>query len=422
MKVIKVKNLSKNYRIGRKKQSYYSIREEITNLAKKPWQYLKGKSFPKEKGNFWALKDINFSIRRGEVVGIIGRNGAGKTTLLKILSRITPPAEGEAIIKGRISSLLEVGTGFHPELNGRENIYLNGAILGMSRKEIDSKFNEIVEFAEIRKFLETPVKRYSSGMYVRLAFAVAAHLEPEILLVDEVLAVGDYKFQKKCLDKMHKVSTEGRTVLFISHNMISVTRLCSRAILLEGGKLIMQGPVPNVIDRYIGLRRDIGPEIIWKDSSTAPGDNIVKLKSVRILSKESKPINEFKTEEDIFIEFCYWSFREEAKLLPFISLINNEGIKVLTAVDTNLYKNSLRKGFFRSLCKIPGNLLNEGHYFVNVFIRDFFETSTLHVNEERVISFEAIETKGIYKEYAKNLIGVIRPKLDWKTEYQGPLK
>ncbi|MSU54304.1 MAG: ABC transporter ATP-binding protein [Candidatus Staskawiczbacteria bacterium] len=251
MPIIQVENLSKKYRISHQenKAAYGTLTDEITNVFKKPIKWLKGHREKKE--DIWAIKDISFSVEPGEILGIIGANGAGKSTLLKILTRITPPTNGRAIIKGRVSSLLEVGVGFHPELTGRDNIYLNGAILGMQRAEINKRFDEIVEFAGIDRFLDTPVKRYSSGMYVRLAFSVAAHLEPEILLVDEVLAVGDAAFQKKCLGKMKDVSSGGRTVLFVSHNMGTIQQLTKRCLLLEGGKLIMDGKTSDVIEKYL---------------------------------------------------------------------------------------------------------------------------------------------------------------------------
>lgn len=242
--VIKAENLSKRYRIGAAQEPYGSLRESLARAVRKPFR----RRDPDE--TIWALKDVSFEIKRGEVVGIIGRNGAGKSTLLKILSRITKPTSGQVTLRGRVGSLLEVGTGFHPELTGRENIYLNGAILGMGRHEIERKFDEIVDFAEIEKFLDTPVKRYSSGMYVRLAFAVAAHLEPEILLVDEVLAVGDAAFQKKCLGKMGEVAEGGRTVLFVSHNLSAVLSLCRFALIIEKGELYTSGGTQQVVDAY----------------------------------------------------------------------------------------------------------------------------------------------------------------------------
>jgi len=425
-KIIEVNNLSKSYKIGEKKESYYSLRDEMVKLAKKPIQWMQGERSSKK--DFWALKDISFSVKEGEVLGIIGRNGAGKTTLLKVLSRITPPTKGGAIIRGRVNSLLEVGTGFHPELKGRENIYLNGAILGMTKKEIDSKFDEIVEFSEIEEFLDTPVKRYSSGMYVRLAFAVAAHLEPEILFVDEVLAVGDYKFQKKCLQKMNEVSQKGRTIFFVSHNMASVARLCDRAILLEEGKLIMEGPTSAVIEKYIGLREEMGARVNWENPAEAPGDASAKLKSVRIFSKNKESSSKLEISEDFYIELTYWNFVKGAKLLPCIRLVSNEGIIILTA--TNLpsvcsepdswYDRPAPKGLFRCLCKIPGNLLREGYYFVNIVVKDLAGgiDSYAHVYEDQVISFEIVDRKSIYKERNNALIGAVQPRVGWKTECQ----
>jgi len=253
MNIIEVNNLSKSYMIGHQSLQYYSLRDEFIRIAKKPLHMFRGQVMKKE--TFWALKDADFKVERGEVLGVIGANGAGKSTLLKILSRITFPTEGNVILRGRVSSLLEVGTGFHPELTGRENIYLNGALLGMKRREIQEKFDEIVDFAGIERFLDTPVKRYSSGMYVRLAFAVAAHLDPEILLVDEVLAVGDARFQKKSLGKMKEATKkEGRTILFVSHNMDAIRTICTRCVLLEGGKIKAMGDPQKVIQEYLNSR------------------------------------------------------------------------------------------------------------------------------------------------------------------------
>ncbi|MGA2065026.1 MAG: ABC transporter ATP-binding protein [Thermoguttaceae bacterium] len=252
MPVIRIENLSKSYRIrhGAARDKYRTLRESLTAAAAWPLRRLQGKAGGSVE-EFWALKDVNLEVEQGEVVGIIGRNGAGKSTLLKILSRITAPTTGRVELRGRVGSLLEVGTGFHPELTGRENVYLNGSILGMSRREIQKKFDEIVEFSGVEKFLDTPVKRYSSGMYVRLAFAVAAHLDPEILIIDEVLAVGDAEFQKKCLGKMGEVAAGGRTVLFVSHNMAAVQAICARGMHLSQGAVIDSGPVSHVLGRYL---------------------------------------------------------------------------------------------------------------------------------------------------------------------------
>lgn len=425
-KIIEVHNLSKSYRIGTRIENYYSLRDEMVNLAKKPFQWLRGQRTSRKE--FWALKDVSFSVKKGEVVGIIGRNGAGKTTLLKVLSRITPPTSGHAIIRGRVNSLLEVGTGFHPELKGRENIYLSGAILGMTKKEIDSKFDEIVEFSEVGQFLDTPVKRYSSGMYVRLAFAVAAHLEPEVLFVDEVLAVGDYKFQRKCLEKMSKVGQEGRTILFVSHNMASISRLCDRSILLENGKVVIDGPTPDVIEKYIGLREEAGGNVSWENVNEAQGDSIVKLKSVRVLSESGVPSSKLEMNKDFFVELTYWNFVEGSKFLPCVRLVNNEGVIILTT--NNLPSVCLKpdpwhdrpspKGLFRSVCRIPGNLLKEGYYFVGVILGNLAGVidHRAHIYDDQMLSFEVIDNESIHKEHSNTLVGLIQPRLDWKTEYE----
>jgi lipopolysaccharide transport system ATP-binding protein len=286
---IRAEQLSKQYRIGYKKASYQTFREALTAAVRAPVRWITGDKI-QERNTIWALDDVSFEINHGEAVGIIGRNGSGKSTLLKILSRITRPTSGRAEIFGRVGSLLEVGTGFHPELTGRENIYLNGAILGMHRKEIDRKFDEIVAFSEIERFLDTPVKYYSSGMYVRLAFAVAAHLEPEILVVDEVLAVGDAEFQKKCLGKMGDVASEGRTVLFVSHNLRAVQNLCSRSILLLKGKIVTDGVTENVINTYLSsvIDSDVVPISQRRDRS---GDGIFRFTELTFNGEKGNIIN-----------------------------------------------------------------------------------------------------------------------------------
>ncbi len=306
---IQAQSLSKRYRIGSSLHNYPTLRESLAgvlpSLARRQ---------PSNAGDLlhstliWALQGVSFKVLRGEVLGVIGRNGAGKSTLLKILSRITRPTSGEIRLRGRVGSLLEVGTGFHPELTGRENIYLNGAILGMHRKEINAKFDQIVEFSEIGRFLDTPVKRYSSGMYMRLAFSVAAHLEPEILLVDEVLAVGDAAFQKKCLGKMGQVAGEGRTVLFVSHNMGAIQALCSRSILLADGRIVEDGPSNQVVQSY--LNRSYGDiektgEVSWSGEDNAPGGGEVRLQSIRLLSSIGQVQDHFNVKDPIQIEFTY---------------------------------------------------------------------------------------------------------------------
>src|SRR5579864_2419589 len=288
---IRCEGLAKQYRIG-ERERYSTLRDAIANVFTSPRRLLRSAARLSSGGrqdlNFWALKGVSFEIKSGEVLGIIGRNGAGKSTLLKILSRITEPTRGHADIWGRVGSLLEVGTGFHPELSGRDNIFLNGAILGMRRTEIARKFDEIVAFAELEKFIDTPVKRYSSGMYMRLAFAVAAHLELEILLVDEVLAVGDASFQKKCLGKMGQVSRDGRTILFVSHNMAAVKALCRKAILIKDGVVAASGTVAEVADNYLSNIASAASAKEWRDSATAPGNEGVRLSYIRIIPPQGK--------------------------------------------------------------------------------------------------------------------------------------
>jgi lipopolysaccharide transport system ATP-binding protein len=285
---IYVDHISKMYLVGSANQRHDTLRDLLVDLAK--WRPFRGDENRNESNRLWALKDISFEVKRGEVLGIIGRNGAGKSTLLKILSRITEPTEGRAVINGRVGSLLEVGTGFHPELTGRENVYLNGSLLGMYRNEIDRKFDEIVAFAEIEKFLETPVKRYSSGMYVRLAFAVAAHLEPEILFIDEVLAVGDLKFQKKCLGKMGEIANLGRTILFVSHNMNAVQRICSKSLLLDQGQIVSFGQTAKVVSDYYSQVASVAPVKQWIDLTTLPreGTGKARFTKVYLSSNESQ--------------------------------------------------------------------------------------------------------------------------------------
>lgn len=290
--IISVEHISKRYTIQHNAQSYLTLRDIVSDLSKLPMRLLKKQQTSRQKEDFWALKDVNFDIAPGEAVGIIGRNGAGKSTLLKVLSRITPPTAGKITIRGRVASLLEVGTGFHPELTGRENIFLNGAILGMHKQEISNKFAEIVAFAEIEKFLDTPVKRYSSGMYVRLAFAVAAHLEPEILLVDEVLAVGDVNFQKKCLGKMNDVAKkEGRTVLFVSHNMAAIKNLCTKCILLNKGQTEMVGATEAVIAQYLTENNQETTQDISAMRYNRKGTGSVKFSKVTFMQDGKQVVN-----------------------------------------------------------------------------------------------------------------------------------
>jgi len=375
----------------------------------------------------WALKDLSFEVRRGEVLGIIGRNGAGKSTLLKILSRVTAPTSGEVRVRGRIASLLEVGTGFHPELTGRENILLNGAILGMKKVETARKFDEIVAFSGVEKYIDTPVKRYSSGMYVRLAFAVAAHLEPEILLVDEVLAVGDTAFQKKCLGKMGAMGQEGRTVLVVSHNMPSIVNLCPRAILLNDGRVVADGQAAEVVQQYLATAVSAGGEVVWPDPAQAPGNEIVRLHAVRILQDGiDGPTADVSISKEVLVQITYCNLQDGAVLYPAIWLRDKMGTDVLSS--SNAKSVSLTEdpwygrphpiGLFQSVCRIPGNFLNEGLYSITAIVgKGASETQIL---EDYVLSFDVHDTGEMRKEYYGSWLGVVRPKLAWLTEYAGP--
>ncbi|HMD90197.1 MAG TPA: ABC transporter ATP-binding protein [Anaerolineaceae bacterium] len=356
---IRVENLGKQYTIGQYQGRYKSLRDTLTTTFTAPFKHLvhRNGANGRQESTIWAIKDVSFEIQPGEVVGIIGRNGAGKSTLLKILARITEPTEGVVRLRGRVGSLLEVGTGFHPELTGRENIFLNGAILGMSRQEIQRKFDEIVDFAEIEKFIDTPAKHYSSGMYMRLAFAVAAHLEPEILLVDEVLAVGDAEFQKKCLGKMGEVANEGRTVLFVSHNMGAISSLCSRAILIDKGNISMQGDVSLITNEYL-----------MQSGSSKPRKLVCQVdNNLRVQILEVELIDSFDDENNpLTILKCKYVVREEMKnLLLCVEVRNIADVIVFYSNDDSLKDDRKRKdGIHIVTLAIPNYLLTPGDYFV----------------------------------------------------------
>lgn len=357
----------------------------------------------------WALRDISFQVKRGEILGIIGRNGAGKSTLLKILSRVTAPTSGEVKVKGRIASLLEVGTGFHPELTGRENIFLNGAILGMTKAEIRRKLDEIIAFAEVEKYIDTPVKRYSSGMYVRLAFAVAAHLDPEILIVDEVLAVGDAAFQKKCLGKMGDVARGGRTVLFVSHNMTAVKTLCSRGVLLDQGAIQVSGEISDVVNAYIrGNARNItGQE--WATPESAPGTDDFRFKSVKLVVPDRGETNclTVKTAFDIVIEL--WVSRPASVNLSMpLNLISGEVVFVVASPVTNV-----AAGVARFICHFPEDLLNDGAYMLNVMVVE--DGSEVRSRLSEALTFEVHEVARTGRWMGK-WPGFVRPQMRWSCE------
>ncbi len=414
--IIKVEDVSKQYQIGSRNASYGTLREALVNAVRSPLNRLRTGS-RNSTTEIWALRGVNFSITPGEVVGIIGRNGAGKSTILKILSRITEPTTGRVELYGRIGSLLEVGTGFHPELTGRENIYLNGAILGMHRWEIERKFDEIVAFSELEQFLETPVKRYSSGMYMRLAFAVAAHLEPEVLVVDEVLAVGDMQFQKKCLGKMGRVAKEGRTVIFVSHNMAAVQSLCSRAIWLDEGKVVEDSQAGTVISSYLKHSFSALAEQVWPDVRTAPGNDKVRLKSARVRPIDGTPADPITIRTPFVLEFEYWNLQPETFLNLSLHIFDEQGTIAFNAVPIHepvWHGRPFPEGLFKSVCYIPGDLLNNGLHRVELLIvKD--ESLVLH-KETDVLIFDvrdAIEMRG---GWHGRWVGSVRPNLKWTTE------
>jgi lipopolysaccharide transport system ATP-binding protein len=429
---ISVENLSKCYVIGHEseqRERYTALRDiigrEARNFTRKAADLFCGRQIVQgdEVEEFWALRDVSFEVKQGEVLGIIGRNGAGKSTLLKILSRITEPTAGEARLRGRVSSLLEVGTGFHPELTGRENIFLNGAILGMTRAEIKSKFDEIVAFAEVERFLDTPVKRYSSGMYVRLAFSIAAHLEPEILVVDEVLAVGDTEFQKKSIGKMHSVATEEkRTVLFVSHNLQAVQSLCDRAILLDSGAVIMQGQARSVVTKYLVQDQPSNGERVW-NRETAPGNANIALTAVRILSSEGEPSGSLDSDHDVHVEFEFVLGGKEfsqSSLCVGFDVANSEGVTVLRTYQTDLPPKRwppMQPGPNRWRCKIPKGLLNGGDFVVNPRIG--IHNVSWIVHEDAVVQFRINLRHGVSPLWNSlteaNRPGLIAPILDWSA-------
>ena len=407
---IEVENLGKCYQIG-ELEDYYTLRDSLTNVIKFPFTLLSKNRKKNEKSEIefiWALKDINFQVKHGEIIGIIGRNGAGKSTLLKILSRITTPTEGTIKIDGRVGSLLEVGTGFHPELTGRENIYLNGSILGMSKKEIERKFDEIVDFAETEKFLDTPVKRYSSGMYVRLAFAVAAHMEPEILIIDEVLAVGDIAFQRKCLGKMGDVSKEGRTVLFVSHNMSSIKSLTKNTLLLEDGKLIDYDVTPKVINKYI-LNQDTFNNNL--NSKNQIDNEKLKILDIYSCNNELKKKNNFITSEEIRVFIKFILHKKIEPLRIGIDLINEYGEILIRTFDDDIERKIRSEGSYESVCTIPKNLLKPGIYELRLQIAEYaisWIVNDYHIN---FINIDHID--GVNSNYGEKRIGLLLLETDW---------
>jgi lipopolysaccharide transport system ATP-binding protein len=425
---IQVENLSKRYRIGVKEESPDTLGGALISLMRSPGRQLNRlrqltnfDEIGTAEDTIWALRDVSFEVKHGEILGIIGRNGAGKSTLLKILARITEPTSGRALVSGRVASLLEVGTGFHPDLTGRENVYLNGTILGMRKTSIDKQFDEIIAFAEVEKFVDTPVKRYSSGMRVRLAFAVAAHLEPEILLIDEVLAVGDVAFQRKCLGKMNAVAKGGRTIFFVSHQIGAIQSLCTRAIMLEEGSVLFDGDVEDVVGRYLGGSESSGRCLKEWDIDSAPGDAVARL--VRLRSRDQSGITKdrFDVREAIHLEMEYVVLSAtEYQLSPNFRLFESMGGPLFISgqgPDSTEVTMEIG-GTYTSTCTIPPDLMNEGHYTVTAALSTS-EQRKEHFFEEQGIIFEvtdALKPGGArHPGYSGRYPGAIRPLLNWHT-------
>lgn len=417
--IINVNNLGKQYVIGSDSgPNATTLRETLTTAFRAPLRQIRKGSNDRTNETIWALRDLSFQVTPGERLGIIGHNGAGKSTLLKILSRITDPTTGRAELFGRVGSLLEVGIGFHPELTGRENILFSGAMLGMKRKEIYQKFDEIVDFAEVERFIDTPVKRYSSGMYTRLAFAVAAHLEPEILIVDEVLAVGDVNFQKKCLGKMNQVAQEGRTVLFVSHNMTAIQALCNRVIWLDKGSVVADGAAATVATRYLQSTYLTLNQRLWNDALTAPGNDKVRLRSAcaRPLD-ESSQIDSITVRTPIALEFTYWNLVPGAHLNLSVGIYNDAGTPLFftgPGNESDWHGTPLPKGLFRSICYIPANLLNDGTHRVHLLVIQDQSNAIFRLDD--ILIFDILDDAGVRSGWFGKWPGAVRPSLTWQTE------
>ena len=428
---IKVENLSKQYRLG--VIGHGTLYKDLQSW----WAYFRGKEDPNARitehigpglngERFWALQDINFEVKQGEVLGIIGRNGAGKSTLLKILSRVTTPTTGSAKVKGRIASLLEIGTGFHPELTGRENTYLNGAILGMTKAEINSNFDESVDFSGLEKFINTPVKRYSSGMYVRLAFAVAAYLEPEILLVDEVLAVGDVEFQKKCLGKMGDVAKGGRTILFVSHNMGAIRNLCHRTLLIDKGKLALDAATEQVVAMYLGQNLAEGA-IVSKaeieqrmDGKIRRGNPFLRFKEIALLDQSGLARQLFHSDEDIIVSITFECLQLVQEVFINVNVVDENAIPVLETHnldDPNAAPDFYRldPGVYNTCCVLPKNTFGGRSFFISVHL---VYPKTEHIFVNKILEFKVV-FKGYNNAYGDTYDVFIRPQLNWMIRPMG---
>jgi lipopolysaccharide transport system ATP-binding protein len=421
---ISAEAVGKRYRLVPGQDPYGRLSETLAGLLRAPFRRRPATPDPAE---FWALRDVSFNVPHGATVGIIGRNGAGKSTLLKVLSRITEPSTGTAVLRGRVASLLEVGTGFHSELSGRENVFLSGAVLGMRGHEIRRRFDEIVDFSGIEsQFLDTPVKRYSSGMQVRLGFAVAAHLDPEILLIDEVLAVGDAKFQAKCLGKIEEIGQSGRTVIFVSHSMPSILRLCTRAILLDHGRIVTEGPTHDAVRLYLESELGTSSERRWTDPASAPGDDVARLRSVRVVPVDGGSADEIDIRQPVDIEVEYWtSAADDLRPSANLAFYNDEGVCLFISNDWE-GREVLEAGkgprIVRSTCRIPGNFLAEGRVLVTAAVSTF-NPAVAHALERDAVAFQVVDRShgdGVRGEATNEWPGVVRPMLAWRTEGRQP--
>ena len=422
--IIKVENLSKRYRIGDLDAGYATLREVIAQRLISSMRRLRRRGRAPTGESIWALKDINFTVRPGEVVGLIGHNGAGKSTLLKILSRITVPTTGRTEVYGRVGSLLEVGTGFHPDLTGRENIFLNGAILGIRRSEIERHFDEVVAFAELAQFIDTPVKWYSTGMYLRLAFSVAAHLDTEVLFMDEVLAVGDVAFQHKCLDKMHEIRNQGRTILFVSHNMAAVTRLCERVIWIDRGQMAADGPAAEVVNSYLGTSLKVTEEREWGEGEEPPGNDVVRLRRVRARDRDGATAETFDIRNPAGVELTYDVLQPGHVLAPKIELYAEEGTLLFGAHDVGSEWRYRQRppGRYVSTVWVPGNFLSEGNLIVHAAVVSHTPATVVHAHAPKCVGFQIVDRQhkdSARGDYVGPLPGLIRPLLEWETGYDG---
>ena len=435
---IKVEHLSKMYKIGGLSDRHDMLRDLLVHgftslfgrngIASQVLDVADSQDASAKDSkstHIWALNDVSLDIHCGEVVGFIGRNGAGKSTLLKILSRITEPTKGRIQIRGRIGTLLEVGAGFHSELTGRENVYLSGAVLGMTKREIDRKFDEIVAFSGVEKFMDTPVKRFSSGMYVRLAFSVAAHLDPDILIVDEVLAVGDQAFRFKCLDKMEQIRKEGRTILFVSHNVDALSRMCERVFLLESGRIVNSGSPHEVLPQYLATAHSISAAKTWDDLDTAPGNNVVRLRNVRVCDENGMTVRTQDIRSPVGVEVAYDVLQPGHVLVPNYHFFNDEGLQLFVVQDVfSEWRRCPRPaGRYISTAWLPGNFLAEGRVTVDVAVSSHIPSTQIHVMKRHAVGFQVVDSHegdSARGDFTGQLPGVVRPLAKWTTFRDGP--